>query len=57
MDKIYKELGVADFRVSTYMKKQNPEKLEDLIINYSELKKEFSGTKWEYLFDGNELAS
>jgi hypothetical protein len=50
MDKIYKELGVANFQVCTNMKKQNPEKLEKLIVNYSELKREFSGTQWEYLF-------
>lgn len=50
MDRIYGELGVANFKVATNMKKQNPEKLEDLIINFSELKKEFAGTKWEYLF-------
>jgi LPS sulfotransferase NodH len=51
MDRIYKNLGVANFKVATYMKKQNPEKLEDLIVNYSDLKREFSGTKWEYLFE------
>ena len=51
MGRIYKNLDVADFKVNTYMKKQNPEKLKDLITNYSDLKKEFSDTKWEYLFD------
>lgn len=50
MDRIFRELEVTDFKVSTYMKKQNPEKPKDLILNFSELKKAFSGTKWEYLF-------
>ncbi len=50
MDKIFSELGVADFKVTTYMRKQNPEKLENLIVNFKELKDKFSGTNWEYLF-------
>lgn len=50
MDRIFRELKVPDLKVSTCMKKQNPEKLEDLILNFPELKKEFAGTKWEYLF-------
>ena len=51
INRIYKDLGVGDFKVATYMKKQNSKKLEDLIVNYSELKREFSGPKWEYLFE------
>ena len=35
----------------TILRKQNPEKLRDLVINYSELKKAFSGTKWQAFFE------
>ena len=35
----------------TKLRKQNPEKLSDLIINYDELKTAFLGSKWERLFE------
>jgi len=37
-------------KVKANNKKQNSEPLEDLIINYNQLKENFQGTKWEYLF-------
>ena len=50
MNRLYNELGLEEMEVSTFMKKQNSEKLSELILNYSELKQDFNGTKWEYLF-------
>lgn len=50
MSRIFKELGVEDLIVDTFMKKQNSEKLEGLIINFKELRSDHKGTKWEYLF-------
>lgn len=51
MDKVFQELGVADFKVSTNMKKQNPESLKELVVNYSEIKDRFKNTEWEFLFN------
>lgn len=51
MSRIFKELGVDDKKVNTNMKKQNPEKLEDLIANYEELKREFKDSRWKFFFD------
>lgn len=42
-------LGLKSIRVKSKLKRQNPEKLEDLISNYSELKAALSGTEFEYL--------
>jgi len=35
----------------TILRKQNPERLRDLVTNYSELKKAFSGTQWQEFFE------
>ncbi|MGB9498505.1 MAG: hypothetical protein ACKVE4_01885 [Dissulfuribacterales bacterium] len=35
----------------TTLKKQNPERLSDLVTNYSELKEAFSGTEWQAFFE------
>jgi len=50
INRLYRELGVQEIQISTIMKRQNPENLEELIVNYWEVKSAFSGTKWEYLF-------
>lgn len=47
---IYREFGLDDFERDSELKKQNPESLEDLIINYHELKDYFNGSKWEIYF-------
>ncbi len=50
IDPIYKELGVTDYKVTTNMKRQNPEPLQELVINYFEIKERFKNTRWAYLF-------
>ena len=35
----------------TSLKKQNPERLTDLISNYKEIKKYFFGTEWSCFFE------
>ncbi|GAB2778709.1 hypothetical protein [Salinimicrobium soli] len=59
MNSLFKEFGVLPYEVSSTMIKQNPENLNDLIINYYELKEQFSGTKWERFFyhDTNQTFS
>jgi len=37
--------------VQSSYKKQNKEKMEDLILNYKELKKDLKRTKWSYLLE------
>lgn len=45
-------LGV-DYRLpNTELRKQNPQKLQDLITNYDELKGAFAGTEWAQFFEG-----
>ena len=44
-------LNVKYEPAKTSLRKQNPEKLRDLMINYSELKKAFSGTEWQEFFE------
>lgn len=50
INEIYSKLGVHEFHRKSELKKQNPEKLEDLIINYLELKAYFDKTEWSKLF-------
>ena len=38
-------------KLNTKLKKQNPEKLSELIINYEELKKKFGKTEWGHFFE------
>ena len=40
-------LGVPEKQLKSGVIKQNPESLEELIINYSEVEKALRGTKWE----------
>ncbi len=44
-------LGVQDMQLITEYRKQNPERLRDIVINYNELKSAFSGSEWELFFD------
>lgn len=44
-------LGVEYVPPKTNLRKQNPESLRDLIVNYDELKSAFSGTGWHDFFD------
>lgn len=49
--KITDFLGVAYVQPKTALKKQNPERLRDLLVNYGELKEAFSGTEWQDFFE------
>lgn len=53
IDQLYLKLGVKGFKRNSELKKQNPEKLSELIINYNELKQHFNNSKWDYLFNEN----
>jgi len=44
-------LGVEPRNLSSFHTKQNPERMSDLIENYSELKEQFVGTPWVKYFD------
>jgi LPS sulfotransferase NodH len=47
LDDIQKFLKVKPISLSSGMKKQNSEKLSDLIENYTEVESHLTGTKWE----------
>lgn len=49
--KITDFLGLQPVSPKTKLKKQNPEKMNDLIVNYEELKKRFTGSEWEPFFE------
>ncbi|APY08025.1 hypothetical protein BWZ20_06795 [Winogradskyella sp. J14-2] len=51
LDKIFDFLDVEKMQVTANNKKQNPERIDELINNYEELKNKFTNTKWEYLFE------
>lgn len=53
MNRIFKELNVEGRKIMTTMKKQNPEKLEDLVTNYDILKNALIKTKWHFCLDDN----
>ena len=44
-------LQVTDIKPSTGLRKQNPERLSELITNYEELKVAFAGSEWESYFE------
>lgn len=48
--RVFNFLGLENCTISTDLSKQNPESLRTLILNYDELKAEFSGTKWDSFF-------
>lgn len=47
-------LDVDYIKLETNLKKQNPEKIFDLISNYEELREYFSGTEWQIFFEESE---
>lgn len=53
MNRVYKELNVTELEIQTNLKKQNPEKLQDLVLNYEELRKYLSNTRWDFCFEEN----
>ena len=44
-------LGLPLFPPKTFLRRQNPESLKDLIENYDELKADFSETEWSVFFE------
>lgn len=50
IDNIYSSFELKKFSRDSELKKQNPESLKDLVVNYKELKDYFEGTKWEQYF-------
>jgi len=51
LKKVTDFLGLSYFQPETHLKKQNPEKLYELINNYDELKNYFEHTPWEAFFE------
>lgn len=49
--KIARFLGVKASVPKTRLKKQNPQRLRDLVRNYDELKAAFEGTQWDEMFE------
>jgi len=49
LGKVFDFLDVERINTSTKMKKQNPEPLSELIINYEELSKEILNSEFSYL--------
>lgn len=45
-------LGVAPRQPRTRLRRQNPEPLSQLIVDYDELRRAFAGTEWSAFFDG-----
>ncbi len=50
MQKIWDALEVKSYPLQTKLKKQNKEPLDQLVVNYAELKDAFDDTEWGYLF-------
>lgn len=44
-------LGVQRVPLATDLRKQNPERLSDLVSNYAELKAAFAGSQWAAFFE------
>lgn len=49
--KITDLLSVQYVDAKTNLRKQNPGRLRDLVVNYAELKSAFSGTEWQLFFE------
>jgi LPS sulfotransferase NodH len=51
MGKVYSFLGLRYVQPKTFMKKQNPETLHELVKNYKQMKRAFHGTEWQEFFE------
>lgn len=51
LEKVIRFIGVDNLSLKTNLRKQNPERLRDLVTNYDELKSAFSGTEWQAFFE------
>ncbi|WP_347410304.1 hypothetical protein [Christiangramia sp.] len=50
IDELYLQLELEEFKRDSELKKQNPEAVRDLILNYEEVEDYFKETKWEKYF-------
>ncbi len=51
LTKVQQFLNLKSYNLKTALKKQNPELLKNLLLNYSELKEQFAGTEWLRFFE------
>ena len=51
MNKVQTFLGVKPQTVASLLKRQNPESVKELILNYDELKSAFKNTEYEIFFE------
>ena len=52
MNDVFDFLNVEKIKLqNTVLKKQNPEPISELVVNYSSLKNEFQNTRWETFFE------
>lgn len=51
MKKVYSFLSLRYVQPKTFLKKQNPEALRELLQNYDRLKQAFYGTEWQEFFE------
>jgi len=51
LGRIQSFLGVEVKNLKTNLQKQNPENLDDLIVNFDNLKESFRNTSWEHFFN------
>lgn len=51
IDNLYNRLGVKPYRKDSQLKKQNPESIKELVLNFEELKNEFKDSKWKSFFE------
>ncbi len=51
MNKVQTFLGVKPQTVASLLKRQNPESVKELILNYEELKSAFKNTDYEIFFE------
>lgn len=55
ISRIFRDLELQDFSVVSGMKRQNPETLSELVVNYEELNAYFNNTRWTNFFTENKL--
>ena len=51
LERVTEFLDLPLYKLQTSLKKQNPEPLNNLISNYSELKEYFKNTQWNVFFE------
>ncbi len=51
INNLYSRLGVKPYQKDSQLKKQNPESIKELVLNFEDLKKELKGSRWETFFE------